>query len=121
MSTIRTNAALLLVLASAPLLAAESAADVSSTAYLCDDDKIVAAVVDNSDADDPKITVSVDGDAALQNLEMRYVMSANGEKASNGKLVWWTKGDEGFLANEDPPAGDGEVVIGGCKEVPASD
>ena len=121
MKSNHTIAALALVLASAPVLAADPANEITPVAYLCDDDKIVAAVADNSDADDPKITVSVDGDAALQNIEMRYVMSANGEKASNGKLVWWTKGDEGFLANEDPPAGDGEVVISGCKEVPASD
>lgn len=119
MISTRTGIALVLALASAPLIAAESTSAVTSVAYLCDDDRIVAAVVDNSDSDNPKITVSVDGDAAMQDLEMRYVMSANGEKASNGKLVWWTRGDEGFLANEDPPAGDGEVVIGGCKEVPA--
>ncbi len=92
-----------------------------STTYACDDHRVITAVADNSDADHPKITVSVDGDPALQSLEMPCVMSANGEKASNGKLVWWTKGDEGFLANEDPPAGDGEVVIGGCQEIPASD
>ena len=119
MRSTRMNAAVVLALASAPLFAADSAAVVVSTTYLCDNDRIITAVADYSDAEHPKITVSVDGDAALQKLEMQYVMSANGEKASNGKLVWWTKGDEGFLANEDPPAGDGEVVIGGCREAPA--
>ena len=55
-------------------------------------------VIDDSDPDQSKITVSVAGDPALQNVEMHYQMSANGEKAGNGKLVWWTKGDEGMLA-----------------------
>lgn len=96
-----------------------SASSVISQVYACDENKQVTAVIDDSDADQSKITISVAGDPALQNVEMHYQMSANGEKASNGKLIWWTKGDEGFLANEDAPAGDGEVLISGCQAVPA--
>lgn len=93
----------------------------SSIIYRCDGDKKITTVVDQANPENPKTTISVDGDPALQNIEMFEVMSANGVKTSNGKLVWWTKGDEGFLAAEDPPAGDGEVVVGGCKETPPFD
>lgn len=122
MTPTRSAIQLALALISVPLLAADApgAANVTSLVYACDEGKQITAVSDNSDADQSKITISVAGDPALQNVEMHYQMSANGEKAGNGKLIWWTKGDEGFLANEDAPAGDGEVLIGGCREVPAT-
>ena len=121
MQRIRSGIQLALAVFSAPLLAADapSAASVTSLVYACDEGKQITAVSDDSDADQSKITISVAGDSALQNVEMHYQMSANGEKASNGKLIWWTKGDEGFLAEEDPPVGSGDVIIGGCREVPA--
>lgn len=111
---------LTLALLSGPLLAKESpvatagAASVRSIHYACDDGKKITSVIDESDSDKAKTTVSVEGDSALQGVEMHDVLSANGVKSSNGKLVWWTKGDEGFLAEEDPPHGNGEVLIGGC-------
>ncbi len=125
MKNVHRGVCLALVAFAAPLIAhdapatktsADTAVAAVSVAYLCDDGKKLTAVLDASDA---KTTVSVEGDAKLQGIEMRDVMSANGNKTSNGKLVWWTKGDEGFLAEEDPPAGNGEVVLGGCKEVSA--
>lgn len=122
MTATRMGIQLALALFSAPLLAADAsgAASVATLVYACDEGKQITAVINESDADQAAITISVAGDPALQNVEMHYEMAANGEKASNGKLIWWTKGDEGFLANEDEPAGDGEVVIGGCREVAAT-
>ncbi|MBK9656504.1 MAG: MliC family protein [Rhodanobacteraceae bacterium] len=122
MTRMRSGIQLALALFSAPLLAADAPGSASATTlvYACDEGKQITSVIDDSDPDQSKITVSVAGDPALQNVEMHYQMSANGEKAGNGKLVWWTKGDEGFLAQEDPPAGSGDVIIGGCREVPAT-
>lgn len=119
MTASRTGIALALLILTAPLLAADApvAASASTLVYACDEGKKITAVRDDA-ADDAGISVSVDGDPALQKLEMHYVMAANGEKASNGKFIWWTKGDEGFFAEEDPPAGRGEVLIGGCQESP---
>lgn len=123
MTPIRSAIQLALALFSAPLLAADApgAASVTTLVYACDEGKQITTASDNSDSDEAKITISVAGDPALQNVEMHYQMAANGEKAGNGKLIWWTRGDEGFLANEDAPAGDGEVLIGGCREVPAQE
>jgi membrane-bound inhibitor of C-type lysozyme len=92
---------------------------ITSLTYLCDGGKKLVAVADNTDLDHPKTTISVEGNGALQGIVMHDVLSANGVKTSNGKLVWWTKGDEGFLSEEDPPKGSGDVLIGDCKEVPA--
>ena len=112
-----------LLLWAAPLIASEplpdgAVADAATTlVYRCDDDKKLTAVMDLSNPDLPVTRISVDGEADLQGIELHDVMSANGVKTSNGKLVWWTKGDEGFLAEEDPPAGSGDVIIGGCQEI----
>lgn len=122
MTPTRSGIQLALAVFSVPLFAADvpTTASVTSLVYACDEGKQITSVIDNSDPDQAKITISVAGDPALQNVEMHYVMSANGEKASNGKLVWWTKGDEGFLAEEEPPAGSDDVIIGGCREVPTT-
>ena len=95
MTQIRSGIQLALALFSAPLLAADAPGSASATTlvYACDEGKQITSVIDDSDPDQSKITVSVAGDPALQNVEMHYQMSANGEKASNGKFVWWTKGD----------------------------
>lgn len=121
MTATPTGITLALLLVSAPLLATDTPAADSGRklVYACDGGRTVTAVHDGAESDHARVMVSVDGDPAVQNIEMHYVMAANGEKASSGKLVWWTRGDEGFLANEDPPAGDGEVVIGGCRDVAA--
>ncbi len=133
MTSFQIGTGLVLALCSASLFAAVQpasasdgksaervAAAVTSLSYQCAEGKKIVAVIDNSDAAHPKTVVSVEGDATMQNIEMHDVMSANGNKASNGKLVWWTKGDEGFLAKEDPPVGSGDVLVGECKEVVAT-
>ncbi len=133
MTSFQIGTGLVLALCSASLFAAAQpasasdgksaervAAAVTSLTYECAEGKKIVAVIDNSDADHPKTVVSVEGDATMQNIEMHDVISANGNKASNGKLIWWTKGDEGFLAEEEPPAGSGDVLIGECKEAVAA-
>ena len=101
---------------SAGLTGPAASADARTTlTYRCAGGKTIVAVIGNATT-----TISVEGDAALQNLAMHDVASASGVKTSNGKLIWWTKGDEGFLAEEDPPAGSGDVLIADCREVPAA-
>ena len=45
---------------------------------------------------------------------MKQVPAADGARYSDGKLVWWSKGDGGFL-QADAPDGDGEMLAKGCK------
>jgi putative lipoprotein len=45
---------------------------------------------------------------------MRQTPSASGTRYSDGKVVWWSKGDGGFL-QADTPDGDGEMIVKGCE------
>ena len=44
---------------------------------------------------------------------MRQTSSADGVRYSDGKVLWWGKGDTGFL-QEDAPDGDGKMLAKGC-------
>jgi membrane-bound inhibitor of C-type lysozyme len=44
---------------------------------------------------------------------MRQTPSAEGNRFSDGKVLWWGKGDTGFL-QEDTPDGDGKMLVKGC-------
>jgi len=44
---------------------------------------------------------------------MRQTPSADGNRYSDGKVLWWGKGDGGFL-QEDTPDGDGKMLVKGC-------
>ena len=44
---------------------------------------------------------------------MRQTPSADGNRYSDGKVLWWGKGDTGFL-QEDTPDGDGKMLVKGC-------
>jgi membrane-bound inhibitor of C-type lysozyme len=44
---------------------------------------------------------------------MRQTRSADGNRYSDGKVLWWDKGDTGFL-QEDTPDGDGKMLVKGC-------
>ena len=44
---------------------------------------------------------------------MRQTRSADGNRYSDGKVLWWAKGDTGFL-QEDTPDGDGKMLLQGC-------
>jgi membrane-bound inhibitor of C-type lysozyme len=44
---------------------------------------------------------------------MRQAHSADGNRYSDGKILWWGKGDTGFL-QEDTPDGDGKMLVKGC-------
>lgn len=39
--------------------------------------------------------------------------SADGTRYSDGKVIWWSKGDDGFL-QEDTPDGDGQKIVKDC-------
>ncbi len=44
---------------------------------------------------------------------MRQTGSADGNRYSDGKILWWSKGETGFL-QEDTPDGDGKMLVKGC-------
>jgi putative lipoprotein len=45
---------------------------------------------------------------------MKQTMSADGNRYSDGKVVWWGKGNGGFL-QEDAPDGNGKMIVQGCQ------
>jgi Predicted periplasmic protein len=45
---------------------------------------------------------------------MRQTRSADGGRYSDGTVVWWSKGNGGFL-QEDTPDGNGEMIAKGCE------
>jgi membrane-bound inhibitor of C-type lysozyme len=44
---------------------------------------------------------------------MRQTPSADGNRYSDGKVLWWGKGETGFL-QEDTLDGDGKMLVKGC-------
>jgi uncharacterized lipoprotein YbaY len=74
---------------------------------------------------DAKVTVYLHDTTAKVRYQdhiymMRQTPSADGNRYSDGKTVWWGKGDGGFL-QEDTPDGDGKVMVKDCavEEAPA--
>jgi putative lipoprotein len=47
---------------------------------------------------------------------MKQTVSADGNRYSDGKVVWWGKGNGGFL-QEDTPDGNGAMLVKDCKLV----
>lgn len=45
---------------------------------------------------------------------MKQTMSADGNRYSDGKVVWWGKGNGGFL-QQDTPEGNGKMIVQGCQ------
>jgi putative lipoprotein len=45
---------------------------------------------------------------------MKQTASADGNRYSDGKVVWWGKGNGGFL-QEDAPNGNGKMIVEECK------
>ncbi len=45
---------------------------------------------------------------------MRQTRSADGGRYSDGKVVWWSKGNGGFL-QVDAPDGNGDMIVKGCE------
>lgn len=65
-----------------------------------------------------KITVFLhDTTAKVRFQDHTYLMkqtpSADGNRYSDGKVLWWGKGDGGFL-QEDTPDGDGKMLVKDC-------
>lgn len=48
-----------------------------------------------------------------QTYFMKQTMSADGNRYSDGKVVWWGKGNGGFL-QEDTPDGNGKLIMKDC-------
>jgi uncharacterized lipoprotein YbaY len=59
---------------------------------------------------DPYAKVRYQGQEYL----LKQTMSADGNRYSDGKIVWWGKGNGGFL-QEDVPSGDGAMILKDCK------
>ena len=85
--------------------------------HQCAGGKKISAVVELGELGHARTVLSVEGDVSLQNIEMQQVMAASGFKSSNGKLIWWTRGREGFLAEEDPTGAVAEILIDDCVEI----
>lgn len=66
-----------------------------------------------------KVTVYLSGSLAKvlfrdHQYLMKQTVSADGNRYSDGKLLWWGKGQGGFL-QEDTPDGDGKMLAPNCK------
>jgi putative lipoprotein len=48
-----------------------------------------------------------------QTYFMKQTMSADGNRYSDGKVLWWGKGNGGFL-QEDTPDGNGKMIVKDC-------
>jgi membrane-bound inhibitor of C-type lysozyme len=53
-------------------------------------------------------------------FHMKQTESASGARYSDGSMVWWNKGRDGFLQVDDP-AGNGEMVAKDCHQQPPPD
>jgi uncharacterized lipoprotein YbaY len=70
---------------------------------------------------DAKVTVYLrEAMAKIRYQDKQYLMkqtlSADGNRYSDGKVVWWGKGNGGFL-QEDRPDGTGGMIVKNCKLV----
>jgi len=70
-------------------------------------------------ADGEKVSVYLSGTLAKVLFQghqylLKQTVSADGNRYSDGKLVWWGKGEGGFL-QEDSPDGDGKFLAKDCK------
>jgi len=66
-----------------------------------------------------KLTVFLRADLAKVRYQdhvylMRQTKSADGNRYSDGKIVWWGKGNGGFL-QEDTPEWNGKMILEGCQ------
>jgi putative lipoprotein len=66
-----------------------------------------------------KVTVYLRDELAKVRYEdkqylMKQTVSADGNRYSDGKVVWWGKGHGGFL-QEDKPDGNGEMIVTECR------
>lgn len=74
-------------------------------------------------AGDTKLAVYLhDGSAKVYYQDHLYLMrqtsAADGARYSDGKVVWWSKGDDGFLQEEDNQAGgEGQKIAKDCYRV----
>ena len=65
-----------------------------------------------------KVSVALSGNVAKVLYQdhqylMKQTVSADGNRYSDGKVVWWGKGLGGFL-QEDAPDGNGKMIVQGC-------
>jgi putative lipoprotein len=72
-------------------------------------------------ADGEKISVALSGSLAKVLFQghqylMKQTVSADGTRYSDEKVVWWGKGEGGFL-QEDNPDGDGKMLAKDCRLV----
>jgi len=45
---------------------------------------------------------------------MRQVIAASGTRYSDGRVIWWSKGESGFL-QQDSPDGNGAMIVKDCQ------
>lgn len=115
------NAVTKFVLGSATLLllacggSTEKQADekaLTSVHYRCNGGEEIVVEYDNSDADNSVAYVQLSSENP-EKIKMTIAVSASGARYTDGKLVWWTKGETAFLTS----AEEGETPIyEGCVE-----
>jgi len=79
---------------------------------------------DYSCASDAKVTVYLRSQTAKVLYKdrmylMKQTVSADGNRYSDGRFVWWGKGSGGFI-QEDKPEGNGAMLVKDCKLVEAA-
>lgn len=80
--------------------------------YRCDEGKELTVEYDNSDPEKALAYVQLTPENP-EKIKMTISMSASGARYTDGKLVWWTKGDTGYLTEE----GDtGVFLYNNCSE-----
>lgn len=72
--------------------------------YTCDAGRTVTVYLRGTNA-----RVEFDGKTHL----MKQTMSGSGTRYSDGNVVWWSKGDDGFV-QEDTPDGNGKILAENC-------
>jgi len=82
--------------------------------YKCDQGKLVIVDYDNTDSQKGVAYVMLDT-AKKEKIKMTITMSASGARYTDGKLVWWTKGNTAYLM-EEGNSGNEKVLIDNCNE-----
>jgi membrane-bound inhibitor of C-type lysozyme len=87
--------------------------------YTCANAFALEVIYDNRDQGEPTAAFFITGELTEAQINpgvMSLLPSASGAKYSDGKYVWWTKGNEAFLAD----ASDAEnMILSDCVEVPS--
>ena len=89
-----------------PIEKAKEPGSSNSTEYTCEDGKKLHITYLPKREEAHRVRVQFEG----VQYDLERVPSGSGEKYSNGKFTWWSKGSSGFLEIDDV------IVIKGCRQ-----